>query len=598
MSDRPVIDPRPPSSGAARTPTEAELLSTLFDLGREVMSVLDLDELLAKIPQLIARLTRFSAFSVYLLDEQRQELRIAYAIGYPEDVTANLRLKVGQGVVGAAVQEGRPILVNDIREEPRYMGPLRNMLSQLAVPMRRKGRVIGALNLLNEVEGAFTSLDEALLRQFAAHVAVAIENARLFESERNYVDTLETLAEIGREMSSILDLDVLLTRIANLTKRVIDYRTFGILLLNEATEELEMKMAVRYGQGNESKRVKLGEGLVGWAALHKEPLIIADVSQDPRYLNLVEDAKSELVVPMLIKDRCVGVFDLESNELNAFTKEHKELLTLLAAQAAVAIDNARLYEQVRRNEERIEKELRFAQRVQLALLPSEPPRTLGEVEVAGRFEPARELGGDIHDYLAPAPHTLVVAVGDVSGKGAPAALYGAFAAELVRSRTLRRRFTPERFSVSGVLYSMNTTLHERQLEEYYCTLCYAFFDFPRRQVTLSNSGLPYPIRCSERDCGQIELPGVPLGSFPGVTYDEITLPLQRNDVFVFCTDGIFEATDEMGLEFGSRRTCEIVKAHRHETARVIVDAIYDAVSEFRGRTGQVDDMTAVVVKIL
>src|SRR5688500_4863166 len=213
-----MSDPSPsPVPGSARAPTDTELLSTLFELGREVTSVLNLDELLAKIPQLIARLTRFSAFSVYLLDEKRQELRIGYAVGYPEGVLPNLRLKVGQGVVGAAVEEGRPILVNDIRQEPRYMGPLRNMLSQLAVPMRRKGRVIGALNLLNEVEGAFTTQDEALLRQFAAHVAVAIENARLFESERRHNDTLEALAEIGREMSSILDLDALLARLANLT---------------------------------------------------------------------------------------------------------------------------------------------------------------------------------------------------------------------------------------------------------------------------------------------------------------------------------------------------------------------------------------------
>jgi sigma-B regulation protein RsbU (phosphoserine phosphatase) len=178
------------AQGSSRPASDTELLSTLFDLGREVTSVLDLEELLAKIPQLIARLTRFSAFSVYLLDEKRQELRIGYSIGYPEEVTSTRRLKVGQGVVGAAVAEGRPILVNDIRREPRYMGPLRNMLSQLAVPMRRKGEVIGALNLLDEAEGAFTSQDEALLRQFAAHVAVAIENARLFRSERQYVDTL------------------------------------------------------------------------------------------------------------------------------------------------------------------------------------------------------------------------------------------------------------------------------------------------------------------------------------------------------------------------------------------------------------------------
>jgi len=593
----PQDTPPEPSVHATRGATDTELLSTLFELGREVTSVLDLDELLAKIPQLIARLTRFSAFSVYLLDEKRQDLRIAYAVGYPEEVWSTLRLPLGEGVVGAAVLEGRPILVNDIRREPRYKGPLRNMLSQLAVPMRRKGKVIGALNLLNEAEGAFTPQDEALLRQFAAHVAVALENARLFESERHYVETLETLAEIGREMSSILDLDALLTRIASLTKRLIDYRTFGILLLDEATNELEMKLAVRYGKGAESKHVRLGEGLVGWAALHKEPVLVADVSQDPRYINLVEDARSELVIPMLIKDRCIGVFDLESPELDAFTKEHKELLTLLASQAAVAIDNARLYEEVRRNEERIEKELRFAQRVQLALLPTEPPKTVDGVDIAGRFEPARELGGDLHDFLVPEAETLVVAVGDVSGKGAPAALYGAFAAEQVRSRTLRRRFTPDRFSVSGVLRAMNTNLHERHLEEYYCTLCYAFFDFRRRTVTLSNSGLPYPIRCSAEKCGQIELPGVPLGSFPGIIYDEVTLELRPDDLFVFCTDGIFEALNPSGAEFGARRLCEVVAASRTESARGIVDAIFHAVAGFRGSAPQADDMTAVAIKI-
>ncbi len=580
-----------------RPPSDTELLSTLFDLGRQVMSVLDLEELLAKIPQLIAGLTRFNAFSVYLLDEQRQELRIAYAVGYPDDVMTTQRLRVGQGVVGAAVQEGRPILVNDIRDEPRYMGPLRNMLSQLAVPMRRKGKVIGALNLLGEPAGAFSSQDEALLRQFGAHVAVAIENARLFKSERQYVDTLHTLAEIGREMSSILDLDVLLTRIASLTKRLIDYRTFGILLLNEATQELDVKFAVRYGENATSTHVKLAEGLVGWAARHKEPVLVADVSQDDRYLRLVPDVRSELVIPMLIKDRCIGVFDLESPELGAFTKEHEELLTLLASQAAVAIENARLYEEVLRNEERIEKELRFAQRVQKALLPTELPAGLRDADFAGRFEPANELGGDLHDFLGPEPNILVVAVGDVSGKGAPAALYGAYVSELVRSRTVRRRYAPDQFSVSGVLQAMNQTLHERQLEEYYCTLCYALFDFDRRVLTMSNSGLPYPIKCSEKTCGQIELPGVPLGSFPGVTYDEVVIPLEQGDVFAFCTDGILESVNDENEDFGTTRVSEVVHAHREQTAKDIVDAVFAAAGAFRGGAPQRDDTTVVAVKI-
>src|SRR4029078_9205532 len=145
MSEHPL---RPQAAAPSRPATDTDLLSTLFELGREVTSVLDLADLLEKIPQLIAQITRFSAFAVYLLDESRQELHIAYAVGYPDEVVRTLRLKVGQGVVGAAVEQGRPILVNNIGKEPRFMGPLRNMVSKLAVPMRRKGRVIGALNLL------------------------------------------------------------------------------------------------------------------------------------------------------------------------------------------------------------------------------------------------------------------------------------------------------------------------------------------------------------------------------------------------------------------------------------------------------------------
>jgi GAF domain-containing protein len=239
-------------------------------------------------------------------------------------------------------------------------------LAELVVPLRRKGRVIGALNLLSDTPGQFTDTDVMVMRQFGAHVAVAIENARLFRQERAYAGTLETLAEIGREFGAILNPDELLTRIAHLARRIIDYRTFGILLLNDGTEELEMKVAVRYGDLISVPRVKLGSGLVGYAALHKEPVVVPDVSVDPRYIKVVEDARSELVIPLLVKDRCIGVFDLESPELDAFNKSDVEILTLLASQAAVAIENARLYEEIRANEVRLEREIRFAQRVQAA----------------------------------------------------------------------------------------------------------------------------------------------------------------------------------------------------------------------------------------
>src|SRR3954466_562563 len=548
------MDPVIPAPAApVQPPNIRELVITLFELGREITAVLNLDELLQKIPQLIARITKFQAFAVYLLDPRGEELSIAYAVGYPDDVVWTLRVKVGQGLVGTAVREGQPLLVHDVHTDPRYVEAVPGSAAELVVPLRRKGRVIGALNLLSDTRGQFTEIDEMLLRQFGAHVAVAIENARLFERERTYTSTLETLAEIGREFGAILNLDELLTRIATLTRRVIDYRTFGILLLNDESGELEMKVAVRYGDKVTVPRVKLGTGIVGYAALHKEAVLVPDVSADPRYIKIVEDARSELVIPLMLKDRCLGVFDLESPELDAFTKEHVEILTLLASQAAVAIENARLYETIRANEIRLEKEIRFAQRVQAALLPTELPKRLKGVDVAARFAPARELGGDLYDFLAPEPNSLVVAVGDVSGKGVPAALYSAFAGELIRSRTFRRRYTSDRSSPAGVLASMNTILHERQLEQYYCTLCYALFDLKRRSVVLANSGLPYPVRCSGGEASQIVLPGVPLGSFAGSTYDEASFDLVAGDVYVFCSDGVFEASDDRGREFGIER---------------------------------------------
>jgi phosphoserine phosphatase RsbU/P len=391
---------------------EHELLTTLFDLGRRVTAVLDFDTLLQEIPRLIGRLISFEAFAVYLLEERRGVLRSAYSVGYPESARP-VRLKPGAGLVGVAVETEQPVLVNDLESDPRYIEFVPGMKSEIVVPLMHKARTIGALNILSRNLNQFTARDVAIVRQFAAHVAVALVNARLFERSRRDAEAFETLAEIGRDVAAVLDLDELFLRIAQLTKRVIDYRTFGILLLDEERGELEMKLAVQYGEKVTVPRVRMGEGLIGYAALHREPVLVADVSQDPRYINLVPDVRSELAIPMLLKDRCIGAIDLESPELDAFSKRDVEILSLLASQAAVAIENARLYKEVRANEERLEKELRFAQRVQTALLPAGPPKRLKGIEVAAVFAPANELGGDFHDYLAPEANTLVVAVGDV-----------------------------------------------------------------------------------------------------------------------------------------------------------------------------------------
>ncbi len=581
-------------------PNTQEQLTTLFALGREVASVLDLDELLHKIPQLIARLTKFQAFAVYLLDPKRNELSIAYSVGYPADVSSGLRLKVGHGLVGAAVADGQPILVNDVHTDSRYVEAVPGSQAELVVPLRRKGHIIGALNLLSDTAGQFTESDEAMLRQFGAHVAVAIENALLVEHEREYTSTLETLSEIAREFAAILNLDQLLTRIAHLTKRVIDYRTFGILLVNEETSELEMKVAVRYGDTVTVPRVKLGTGLVGYAALHTRDGARARRRRRPA---LHQGGR-----------RCdVGAGDPAAAQGSLHRRVRPGKSRASTRSTRVTSTSCNCWPARPRWRSRTPVCTKPFSRTRIGwrkksgsrngcrrrCLPTELPKRIKGVDVAARFAPARELGGDLYDFLAPEPNSLVVAVGDVSGKGVPAALYSAFAGELIRSRTFRRRYAPERFSPAGVLASTNSILHERQLEEYYCTLCYAVFDFKRRTLLLANSGLPYPIRYrgSTRKVSQLVLPGVPLGSFAGSTYDELSLELSPGDVYVFCTDGVTEAVDGLGREFGNERLLAVIEQSHDKSARDIVDAIFSAAWSFRGDTPPNDDMTAVAIKI-
>ena len=242
----------------------------------------------------------------------------------------------------------QPLLVNDLGADPRYVELVPDMHSAVVVPLLHKSRPIGALNILSRHRDQFTPRDVDIVRQFAAHVAVALVNARLFERSRRDADAFETLAEIGARGHLGARPRSAFTRIAQLTKRVVDYRTFGILLLDDSGE-LEMKLAVQYGEKVDvPARARSAKGSWATPRCTRKRCWCPDVSQDPRYIKLVPDVRSELAIPMLLKDRCIGVVDLESPELDAFSKRDVEILTLLASQAAVAIENARLYEEVTR----------------------------------------------------------------------------------------------------------------------------------------------------------------------------------------------------------------------------------------------------------
>ena len=283
---------------------------------------------------------------------------------------------------------------------------------------------------------------------------------------------------------------------------------------------------MQYGEKVTLPKVPLGEGLVGYAALHREAVLVPDVSKDPRYIKVVDDVRSELAVPMLLKDRCIGVFDLESPELDAFTKRDVEILTLLASQAAVAIENARLYEEVSANEARLEKELRFAKRVQAALLPSQLPKRLKGVDLAASFAPARELGGDFHDFLrAGLEHAHRRARRRVRQGRAGRAL------QRVRRRAGPRPHVPAPLSAGAIVagHRADVDQHDPARAPARGVLLHALLRALRSEAPHGDARqlrrAVSDSRAAATPSQQIELPGVPLGSFFGVTYDEVTFPL-------------------------------------------------------------------------
>src|SRR5262249_42082580 len=205
-----------------------------------------------------------------------------------------------------------------------------------------------------------------------------VENGRLFEKVRIQAETLLLLNEVSRETGAILDVEELLRRAADQIKRVIDYQILSLMLYDEEQKVFRHRVDVKHGQHAQGKlRVAASEGVVGAAATLREPVVVPDVSVDPRYLMVNPETKSELAIPMMHKGKVIGVLDLESPLKNYFTEDHVQTLSILAANLAVSLENARLYEQVARDEARLERDLQAAKRIQGALLQQVPTEDFG-----------------------------------------------------------------------------------------------------------------------------------------------------------------------------------------------------------------------------
>src|SRR6266581_9420251 len=563
----------------------------LLEVADVVNTTLDLDTTLRRVAELVRKVVDYEIFAILLLNEKTQDLRIRFQVGYPKEVADRMRIKVGDGVTGLAAQRREAILVGDVAKDGRYISAIPEVRSELAVPLIIKNRVIGVIDLESLQPDHFTEEHKQLLTLIASRVAVGIENARLYTLPTRQARTLLLLNEIARELTSILNLDQLLKRIAELLSRLIDYQMFSILLLDASGEKLQHRFSLRFRENIHLKHeVPLGRGIVGQAAESKQAVLVPDVKKDPRYIEANPETRSELAVPLIYKDKVIGVLDLEHTRRGFFTEEHQRTITTLAAQVAIALENARLYEEVARQERRLERDLALARELQVALLPQAQPE-LAHLDVAAKFVPARAIGGDLYDFIPYSLSRLGIVIGDVSGKGAPAAIYAALVSGILRSHA------PIEPGPAEMLSAVNLSLGERRIDGQFVSIIYAVWDDERRTLQVANSGLPRPIYCHDGKIEVIQATGLPLGLFDEADYDEFSFKAKRGDLFVFYSDGILDARNRFGHSFGPERVAAIVAGCATKSADCVVNNIFKAVAEHAAGVDPFDDQTVVAIRV-
>jgi sigma-B regulation protein RsbU (phosphoserine phosphatase) len=574
---------------------ETATIRLLMTVAEEMSSTLDLDAVLRRVARRLKEHVGYDTFGVLLLDPLGQELRIRFGEGYPPDVIRNWRFGLGQGIVGTAAQTGKAVRVADVRRDPRYIDAGEGVAAELAIPLIVKNRTIGVLDVGSRQPGYFTESHQCLLTLLAGRVATSIENARLFENLQEQARTLSLLHEVSRELTSILDREELLGRVAQLVKRLIDYDLFNVQLWDEEAQLLRPSFMLHQGERVvDQNDHPLGYGISGTAAALRQPVRVPNVHLDPRYVAcwLGEEARSELAVPLVFKDRLIGVIDLESTRYNAFSEHHEQMLSTLASYVAIALENARLYEKVVESEKRLESDLSTAREIQRSLLPDAAPRVPG-LSLAFAYKPARHVGGDVYDILPYGDGRVAIAVGDVSGKGAAAALYGSLAVGILRGHVVEHPCEPEE-----MLAQLNQHLRQPRLTNRFVAMCFSVYDSSSRVLTVANAGFTRPRLLRRGQVEEVGVDGVPLGLLPDIRYEQKKLALQVGDAVIFCSDGIHECVNGRLEEFGDSRLEEILVELGGGSAQQIASGILRASDRYaEGPTGAPDDRTVVVLKV-
>ncbi len=414
------------------------------------------------------------------------------------------------------------------------------------------------------------------------------ENVRL----RRAVEELSILNDLSRTIGASLNTEEIIQTVVRRSLRAVSAEQ-GVVTLVEESEQDSMKTLIRTAEVS-MERVKyhFNQALLGWMYINKKPLVINDPATDERFRGIQWDAsiKSLLVVPLIVKSKIRGVLSVyNKKDGKKFTDDDLRLLSIIAAQSAQIVENARLHEQEKALV-KMQEELTMAAAIQNELLPATLPAIPG-YDVFADTIPATSVGGDSYDVIQSSGDGLALCIADVSGKGMGAALLMANLQATLRA-TVETREKP-----SLILDHSNRLLYRSTSPEKFATVFLAMLDPAQHRLTYANAGHdPAILITSNGSTSELPSTGLPVGLFEGVSYEESSVSLNPSDVVVIFTDGITESMDTAQAQFGRERILEVITAHRIGSAKEIGKALLDSVAAFSKGMPPSDDRTVLVVK--
>ena len=575
---------------SSRSQSRAEKL--YLEAARTFNSTLEYEELIESVLRLVIAAAGSEAAFVFRVDHQRPNMKIRF-LRCPNCVVRVFYRELGKGVIDWVARYREPVIINNAAEDPRVDHEL-GRLSEIeirkvmSVPLIGKGQMIGVIEAVNRINGDFTNEDLDVLVGLANLIAVAIDNAALYRAVKREALEKQLLYETGMKLSGSLQLDEVMREILNSLRQAVQFDGAGVYLINPKTNWVDSVYSTGF-DGEADTHMKVGQGLVGFVAQSGQPLIVPDVRSDARYVGARSSTVSEIVVPIMLDGRTIGVFNLESDQPGAFDHSTRSIMAAFAAQAAISIERARLHMRLIASQ-KLDEQVHIAREIQRSFLPGADPVVAG-YDLAGTNVPSFDVGGDYYDFIDIVEGQTGIAIGDVSGKGIPAALIMAsFRASLIAE--IRNNY-----AIRTICRKVNNLLYESVQAGTFVTAVYGVLDSRNHVLTFTNCGHNRPLLL--RHDGQVEElaeGGLVLGVVEDADYEERPIYLFPGDLVLWFTDGVTEVFDREGHEFGNKRLLQVMTQNRNRSCREILNAVYDAVTAFAAPDFVFDDLTAIAIR--